>query len=208
MNFSLTQLEELLRQPTGSSHLFIRAVQLRDTHTLAEILADSFHSRQGWAGWLYPIFRLGIYEDLRNRLRACPPNYVCLVAGTVPQRLSLDAQTGKSCDYLIGTVEMAVRTSCPWFQRKSPYLYVSNLAVRPECRRQGVAGQLLEACERIAIHWSFQDLYLHVLEDNHQARNLYSNHGYRVQQVDIDWSLALFGQSRRLFLHKRLTACQ
>ena len=167
---------------------------------LAEILAASFHSRGGINDWIYPLLRLGIYEDLRNRLNSSSPYYVCLVA-TIP------TTPRASCgDYLAGTVEMALRSHYPWFfGGKAGYPYLSNLAVHQDYRRQGAAAQLLLRCERVALSWGFQDLYLHVLENNHQARSLYSKLGYKLHQIDGSWS-SLFGQPRRLLLRKRLDA--
>lgn len=184
----------------ASNHFQIRAAKARDLMDIAEILADSFHSRTGMSGWIYPLLRLGIYEDLRNRLQSSSPRHICLVAAEpVTIRPS-------ECDYLAGTVEMALRSTHPWPLMSVPqYPYISNLAVRSECRRQGVAGQLLLTCERIALGWGFQDIYLHVLENNHQARRLYFKLGYRLHQVDSSWTSLLLGQPRRLLLLKHLT---
>ena len=40
----------------------------------------SFHSGEGFVEWVYPVLRLGIYEDLKNRLRSKAEHYICLVA--------------------------------------------------------------------------------------------------------------------------------
>lgn len=173
----------------------VRAAQLKDVTSLAEILADSFHSRVGMMRWFYPLFRMGIQEDLRSRLRSLPADYLCLVAGK-----------GVGGTYqLSGTVEMTLRSAYPFQPRKSQYLYLSNLAVRTDCRRQGIAQRLLAACEQIALEWGFQALYLHVLENNHQARRLYFKMGYHLQQVDPDLS-SLLGGPRRLLLCKQLNS--
>ena len=183
----------------GSFHCQIRAAKPKDLTHLAEILANSFHSRGGIGSWIYPLLRLGIYEDLRNRLQSNSPRYVCLVASQ-PATLRSD-----EWDYLMGTVEMSLRSHSAWSFIPSPqHPYVSNLAVKSDCRRQGVAKQLLLTCERVALGWGFEDIYLHVLENNHKARRLYFKLGYRLHQVDSSWSSLLLGQPRRLLLHKRL----
>lgn len=57
--------------------------------------------------------------------------------------------------------------------------YISNIAVREDCRRQGVAGALLEAfCRFGAAHLSF--LTLEVRESNEAAVGLYKKHGFSV----------------------------
>lgn len=196
---------------SGSSPLQIRAAKPDDLSYLAEILANSFHSRGGIGGWFYPLFRLGIYEDLRYRLQSSSPHYVCLVGIYKDSRLD-DSQemrrktiVAQERDLLVGTVEMSLRSTSPWqFYNSSGYPYLSNLAVQFEYRRQGVARQLLLACEQTALKWGYQDLYLHVLENNHKARGLYSQLGYRLHQVDSNWACLLLGKPRQLLLHKRL----
>ncbi|HEY9709884.1 MAG TPA: GNAT family N-acetyltransferase [Oculatellaceae cyanobacterium] len=183
----------------GASKFTIRTAQARDLSSMAEILTDSFHSRTGLMGWAYPLLRLGIYEDLRNRLRSTLPHYVCLVAVTTVSTVA------GSREELAGTVELALRSSSSWSTHNSGYPYISNLAVRKSCRRQGVAQQLLLACEQTSMEWGFQDLYLHVLDNNHQARQLYLKTGYQLHQVESSYTAWLFGRPKRLFLHKHLT---
>lgn len=186
---------------SGSFHFQVRAAKTRDLAGIAEILADSFHSRKGLGVWIYPLLRLGIYEDLRNRLQSNSSRYVCLVA------VEAACIRSDECNYSVGTLEMSLRSTYPWpLMGVSQYPYISNLAVRSECRRQGVAKQLLLTCEQIAVGWGFQDIYLHVLENNHKARRLYFKLGYRLHQIDSGWSSLLLGQPRRLLLRKQLSS--
>src|SRR4028119_137637 len=149
--------------------------------------------------WAYPMVRLGIYEDLRNRLRSTSPHYVCLVA------IAAVSTVAGSREELAGTVEIALRPPS-WQPRSSQYPYISNLAVSKSRRRQGVARQLLLACERTSVEWGFSDLYLHVLENNHQARQLYLKAGYEQRQVESSYGTWLLGHPKRLFLHKHLSS--
>jgi len=193
--------QEMVPQSRSASQFHIRAATPKDLTALAEILADSFHSRAGINGWIYPVLRLGIYEDIRNRLTKASPHYICLVAVVAA------TVRPNSWDYPAGTVEMALRSNYPWpFANSCQYPYLSNLAVHQDCRRQGAAKQLLLKCESIALAWGFQDLYLHVLENNHQARSLYFKLGYRLHRSDGSWGSLLLGKPRRLLLHKRLQA--
>ncbi len=184
----------------SASHFTIRTAQARDLATLAEILTDSFHPETGLVRWLHPLLRLGIYEDLRNRLRSASPHYLCLVA------VATDSTVAGSREELVGTVELTLRSPPSWQSRSSQYPYISNLAVRQSCRRQGVARQLLLACERTSLEWGFQDLYLHVLENNHQARQLYLKTEYQLCRVEPSYSAWLLGRPKRLFLHKNLSS--
>lgn len=56
--------------------------------------------------------------------------------------------------------------------------YISNVAVRPDCRRQGVAGGLLLELERRARALDLRFLTLEVREGNAAAIALYEKHGY------------------------------
>jgi ribosomal protein S18 acetylase RimI-like enzyme len=196
----------------------IRDVQQQDLVSLAEVLAHSFHSQEGLLGMLYPLLRMGIYEDLRSRLRNKAHRYACLVAvqvlqpQTATQLYQLAAVPGVGALFEIpargrpiGTVELTVRTSQLWQpQLGKGYLYLSNLAVQEDCRKQGVAQKLLQACEEKALEWGFENIYLHVLENNHSARRLYRKAGYQLHEVEAGLGHWLLGQPKQLFLRKVL----
>ncbi|MGC9528270.1 MAG: GNAT family N-acetyltransferase [Limnospira sp.] len=186
------------------SPLNIRAATPADLPRLTEILAESFHSRAGLAGLMYPIFRLGIYEDLRNRLSSASGYYACLVATIPKSRSLLGPLPPNATEQLLGTVEMGLRSSSPW-SMGDRYPYLSNLAVHPSFRRRGVAQALLTRCEQTALQWGFSSLHLHVLENNNQARQLYFRAGYRLEEVSSGWDSLFFSQPRRLFLSKPLS---
>jgi ribosomal protein S18 acetylase RimI-like enzyme len=112
---------------------------------------------------------------------------------------AIDASGG-----VIGTVEISQRLPLPWQLNPLPYVYLANLAVRSDQRRCGVAQALIRAGENyVASTGQSDDLYLHVMEDNRSARQLYLKAGYYIHQAENDWS-AYLGLPRRLFLHKRL----
>ncbi len=58
--------------------------------------------------------------------------------------------------------------------------YISNVAVRPDCRRQGVAEALLTALEARGRALMLSFLTLEVRESNAAAVALYEKRGYRV----------------------------
>jgi ribosomal protein S18 acetylase RimI-like enzyme len=181
---------------SADSILQIRAVAPADLADVAQIIAESFHKPNGLWGWTYPIMRLGIYEDLKHRLASNAPHHLCLVA----------VDTSQAIDNLVGTVELGVRfnNDADAAGNKS-FPYLSNLAVHPSYRRQGAASGLLMGCEQLAQEWGFKDIYLHVLENNHQARQLYFKFGYRVQKVETNWNTHFFRRARQILLHKHLS---
>ncbi len=192
------------QQTAGLSGFSIRVAASNDLAQLADILAMSFHSREGFVEWIYPVLRLGIYEDLKNRLRSKAEHYICLVAELASREEGTQNYRSHRDRCITGTIEMALRSRFPWQIPSSDYPYLSNLAVHPEYRRQGVAQKLLANCEETAKEWGFSEIYLHVLENNHAARQLYYQAGYRLQQVDWNWTCWVFGQPRRLFLRKQI----
>jgi ribosomal protein S18 acetylase RimI-like enzyme len=163
---------------------------------MADLLAQSFHVDSGVWGWLFPMFRLGIYEDLKYRLKSDASRYRCFVA---------IKEIEPNQNRLVGVVEMSVRRQA-LLQTHGGYLYLSNLAVEAEYRQQGIAQGLLSACEQLATIWGFRDLYLHVLEDNDRARRLYEKAGYRAKQTEITLFSWLLGRPRQILLHKHLAA--
>lgn len=203
-------------QSPRPGRLSIQVARSEDLATLADILAESFHSRTGIFGWMYPLFRLGIYEDLQNRLQtqtrsnfSGTTHYVCLVANYYPRTMMTVGSSPRVPAITAGTVEITVRTIPeksvdPWQANSCRYPYLSNLAVHPQYRRQGVARALLKDCERVAQKWGFSEIYLHVLANNHIAREFYSNVGYRLHKAESNWQSWLLGQPRRLFLKKDL----
>lgn len=179
------------------SQFQIRVATPADLAGVAQIIAESFHAQNGIWGWAFPLLRLGIYEDLKHRLASPAPNHVCLVAVDT----TIDAANN-----LVGTIELSVRFSDSWSQSQvnKSFPYLSNLAVCPKYRRHGVASRLLTKCEKVSQEWGFQDLYLHVLENNHQARQLYFKQGYRVHKVESNWNIFFLRNSHQLLLHKYL----
>ncbi len=206
----------------------IRSAQIDDLAELTDMLADSFHKQDSMGQWMYSLWRLGIYEDLRHRLRDPSSRYACLVAvgaaesvplahpassvqssaqpstGTTPLGKPIDSLPNSSSDVLVGTVELSMRSGdlWNWFTPNRPYL--ANLAVHRQYRRNGIAGELLIQCEAIARDWGFREIGLHVMQDNKPAYHLYRKLGYRVEAADPLWLSRLWGYPRRLFLKKVL----
>jgi ribosomal protein S18 acetylase RimI-like enzyme len=175
--------------------LQIRTATPADLISVAEIIASSFHSQRGLWGWTFPLFRFGIYEDLRHRLAPPTPHHLCLVA--------IDTSLTRN-NSIVGTVEIGIRFGDTWASLHKCFPYLSNLAIDPVHRRHGVASSLLLSCEQISQTWGFEDLYLHVLENNCQARQLYFKLGYQVHKVESPGNMFFLNPSRQIFLHKSL----
>ncbi|MEM7554046.1 MAG: GNAT family N-acetyltransferase [Cyanobacteria bacterium P01_A01_bin.84] len=180
----------------NTSSFQIRAASPADLTIVAQMIADSFHSQNGFWGIFFPLLRLGIYEDLRHRFASRVPNHICLVV------IDTKAETTQN---LVGSVELSLRFSDSWMFPRKSFPYLSNLAVHPQYRRKGVASSLLTSCEKIALTWGFNDIYLHVLQNNYKARQLYFKSGYHVRNVEFNWNTFLLRRSQQIFLHKHLS---
>lgn len=227
LDISATVLKLLAKVPgprpeiiLDAPQALIKTAQIRDLHELSDILTLSFHRPEGLMKWVIPILRLGIYEDLRQRLVNQTAHYTCLVAVLPEQHsknISSDSGENQSeplqsntlqsntIGEPVGTVEVSVRQRSLW-QAESKYVYLSNLAVREDCRRQGIAHQLLLGCEQVARRWGFQDIYLHVMDNNTQANGLYQKLSYQVEHVEGDLFAMLLNKPRQVLLHKRIDA--
>ncbi|MFQ4135761.1 GNAT family N-acetyltransferase [Nodosilinea sp. PGN35] len=184
---------------SATPQLQVRPASLRDLERLSDVLTASFYDSRGWRQWVYPFIRLGIHEDLKQRLKAQSPRYACLaaVAAFDPEPLADNNAA------IAGTVEAALRQPWPW--QGDRHVYISNLAVDLNFRRRGIALLLLRSCEEVAQRWGIYELHLHVMEDNLAARALYHKAGFSVVQPEDSPASWLGLQARRLLLHKTLT---
>ena len=180
----------------------IRAVREEEIHCVAEIITRSFHFDRGWMGWFTPLFKLGIAEDLRHRLRShtAGPGF----SQVQPQVCSIAVGNDRGRAQVIGTIEVGVRTT-PYRQPpQHRYVYISNLAVSRDFRRRGVAQSLLTNCEHLAKSWGYTELHLHVMGNNERGRGLYKKLGYEVVSSEFVWSIIPWRRPERLFLRKQL----
>ncbi len=180
----------------------VRPVRETEIHYVADIITHSFQFDRGWRAWFTPLFKLGIAEDLRLRLRA----------GTVTsgrnklqhQVCSIALYDDRGQTRVVGTVEVGVRAAN---DRPQPYryVYISNLAVSDAFRRRGVARELLANCERLTQSWGYTQIHLHVMADNEHGLSLYHKLGYQVISTEFLWSwFPWWHRPERLFMCKQL----
>ncbi|MCC0178477.1 GNAT family N-acetyltransferase [Waterburya agarophytonicola K14] len=182
--------------------LNIHQASIEDTRTISSILAKSFYDFPNFAGWVYPFLQFTINEDLRYRLRSRSPLYACVVAKLANSNLGQTIEHNLDRG-IVGTVEISLRSASFW-SNETQYPYISNLAVKQDYRRLGIGSQLLAKCEEIALDWGYKETYLHVLDKNDSAKQLYCHSGYQISQIDINWSNLWFDYSPRLLLKKQI----
>ena len=190
----MVQIDSNLPPLPTTAQPLIRPARLQDVERLTELLTASFYDCSGWRYWVYPFIRLGIQEDLKQRLKAQSPRYACLMA------MASAAPTVEPA--IAGTIEASLRQPWPW--QGDHHIYISNLAVGQSFRRQGVASALLQSCEQLAQQWRIYELRLHVMEDNLAAQALYGKAGFGVFQIEDTPASWVGLQARRLLLRKAI----
>ena len=185
-----------------SSTTIIRRASINDISQISELLTLSFNNFNDFTYWIYPLFKLGVCQDLRGRLQSpdnpeTKPNSCCLVAVSI-------SKIGKEIQQsVVGTAELSFPSTSCWYSNKK-YAYISNLAVNKNYRRQGIASKLLLQCELIAQQKSFAQIYLHVLTNNKIGQQLYLKNGYDIKQVETNLYSLFVTSKRRLLLAKTL----
>jgi GNAT superfamily N-acetyltransferase len=170
----------------------IRLARQHDVASMANVLVTCFYDPQPtylfMPKWFRQLIIWSISFDLNVRLLDSSSRYACLISESDDKEA-------------IATIEISLRDlhgktgkySCP---------YISNLAVHPEWRRRGVAAQLLRSSEQTSLKWGFRQIFLHVLENNQPALNLYRNLGYQLDKIDPELGSWIFNSPRRLLLKK------
>ncbi|MFN4279232.1 GNAT family N-acetyltransferase [Thermosynechococcus sp.] len=162
----------------------IRAAEITDLPSVAQLVALSFHPGGGWQALWRSFVRWGIEQDLRDRWQQERPHYCCWLAVMPMEPSSL----------CVGSVEVQLREI-----KGQPQPYLSNLAVHPDYRRRGIGRQLLHTVEA-SLFPTYSHLYLHVLTQNQAAQRLYARCGFEVVEEDFT-----FWGERKLLLGKSLT---
>lgn len=193
--------EQTLSADRPSSVFRVRSAQFKDLTQITGVLLASFYPTAKPHRWWYWLIRWGIQEDIKTRLKEAESRgnsgYACLVVTTTHPETSRSGP-------IVGTVEISQRQCELWRLLPPKRAYLSNLAVRPDQRRQGAAQQLLSTCEAIALQWGFRQLYLHVMADNRGAQALYAQAGYEPCEVSNPILSGLGLRPQRLLLSKRL----
>ncbi len=202
--------------PSPSSAFIIRHANSKDVGHVSDILTESFYRsanrqvnslQRYFTDWAYPLLRYGIMLDISSRFSEKTPCYVCLVA-THPANKFHAIASLEICMRYVPTKtyrEFWLWSDRLWSDRQQ-YPYIFNLAVHPQWRRRGAAKQLLLAAEQTIKQWGFSRSYMHVLENNYPARNLYDRSGYQLHSQEGNVNYWLLGQPRKLLLQKKISS--
>ena len=84
-------------------------------------------------------------------------------------------------EQLVGTISLEVRDDAP-----SPALYISQLGILPEYKRQGIGRQLLQLAETVARNKGITRLQLDTAVPATHLVNLYKSLGYNIKN-EVQW---------------------
>ena len=149
---------------TTPASFAIRPCRYADLPVVSDIIINSFYQTSP-----YPFKHLYLLAELNRLQQNFPYNdaqrHVMLVATTIGNN-----EVVAFCDI---DARPATRAIDP------PRPYLSDLAVRPDCRRRGIAKHMVQECERIATHdMNRRELYIRVEENNTAAVQMYNGLGY------------------------------
>jgi len=180
---------------SASQDFHIRPANNQDVPPLAPILAYSFYAEVNQSmltSWLYPLLCWGIRLDLYTKFAETSADSICLVA--------IDLENKQT----VATIELHFRQLTPFWSAPTKSAYLSSLAVDPNWRRNGIAMQLLHSAETLAKEKGYQQIYLHVINHNQAAQNLYQKANYQLAKSESNLITWLLGIPHRLLLHKNL----
>ncbi|PNW71507.1 hypothetical protein CHLRE_16g657150v5 [Chlamydomonas reinhardtii] len=113
-----------------------------------------------------------------------------------------DSRLVATASVSLSAQDMLVRRLPPPNPPPAAAAYISNMAVDPKFRRQGIARALLAACEEVARGAGLREASLHVREADSAARALYDSSGYTVVVKD-SWVDTMRHNIRPRLLMKR-----
>lgn len=148
---------------TSSEDFLIRQCLFGELNDVAGIFIESFYNTSTSWKKLYQLAEL-------NRLQQTFPY------GEVEHQMMVAILDSK----VVGFVDVNGLPPKP-NQPKLPRPYLSDLAVRPDYRRQGIAKALVQKCETFVVQdMGKKDLWIRVEEANEAAVSMYRDLGYHV----------------------------
>lgn len=175
--------------PSLSPEIVVREARFEDAWEVADTHCSSFYPNYSFPVDL--LLRLNRFIGMVSGFSA-PPGCTmsCLVAVRCHElRLgSFDTVFGLNRGYVTGV--LTIDTLAEFLPRRGPFkhrrkgiAYISNVAVREEERRKGIAKTLVAEAESLARKWGCRSIALHCDSENTAAIKLYKSQGFRCIQV-------------------------
>lgn len=166
----------------------IRKCKYGDLKAVSEIIFASFYNEQMRKSPFSSFLELKELDRLQSNFPYNSEKHNMFVA----------IETSTEDKKIIGFVDIDARPATRRIDPPRPYM--SDLAVHPDYRRQGIALNLIETCETIAREkLSANEMYIRVERENYVAVQMYEKIDYKPQQHEI------FGvEDTTVLLHKTL----
>eukprot|EP00566_Odontella_aurita_P019732 CAMPEP_0113594608 /NCGR_PEP_ID=MMETSP0015_2-20120614/39177_1 /TAXON_ID=2838 /ORGANISM="Odontella" /LENGTH=305 /DNA_ID=CAMNT_0000501635 /DNA_START=266 /DNA_END=1181 /DNA_ORIENTATION=+ /assembly_acc=CAM_ASM_000160 len=147
---------------------YVRSARFKDLNAVANIFVDSFYDPKSMLKHYYRMLEL---DRIQNNFPYDSEWHEYYVA------------CSSEDDSVIAFVDVDARKLPPhWGMSAPPRPYLSDLAVRDDWRRRGVATQMVVHCEDKARAMGYNRLFLRVEGDNDAALSMYARMGYKVQE--------------------------
>jgi ribosomal protein S18 acetylase RimI-like enzyme len=145
-----------------------------DIGQMAELIDLCFGQQMDPDGKKYLIY-------LRNLAREKHP-LVASLSDSFSYSTSIDGFVCKVRERLIGNVNIS-----PYQDGKNQILFISNVAVHPDFRNQGVASRLIQQVIDYASQSKYSSLWLQVRKENEIAYRIYLSIGFKKWGIRDTW---------------------
>ena len=117
------------------------------------------------------------------------PEFIFLSAQDAPEKLSAVAE--KEDGTLAGICLVSAHENLPdnFVMVPRKFAMVDTMCVSPDCRRQGIAEQLLTYVKERAAELDFDSVELKVAAFNGPAQSLYAKLGFTPQSHQLEWKI-------------------
>jgi ribosomal protein S18 acetylase RimI-like enzyme len=170
--------------------VFQRLDKTRDIGQMADLIDLCFGQQMDPDGKKY-------LNYLRNLTRQ-NHSLVTLFEDSISYSPSIDGFVCKVNDRLIGNVNVS-----PYQDDKERILFISNVAVHPDFRNQGVAKQLVQKAIDFGFQLHFSTLWLQVRKENEIAYRVYASIGFKEWGIRDTWIIqptSLSNDEKSLFM--------
>lgn len=157
------------------AELRIRPAQYADLGPVAEIILDSFYDGKMSFRGLVKLAEL-------NRLQQNFPYVDKELHEMFVATMALEQEVDDSSSKIVGFVDVDARPCKPEIKLPRPYL--SDLCVKPEFRRRGIAKSLVVKGQDFIRNIPRDRLFIRVEQDNSAAVHMYQKLGYVSQGVE------------------------
>jgi ribosomal protein S18 acetylase RimI-like enzyme len=168
-----------------------RLDKTRDIGQMAELIDLCFGQQMDPDGKKY-------LNYLRNLARQ-NHSLVSLFEDSISYSPSIDGFVCKANDRLIGNVNISLYQDV-----KEKILFISNVAVHPDYRNQGIAKQMVQKAIDFAIQHQFSSIWLQVRKENEIAYHVYASIGFKDWGIRDTWVIQPSFSSRGEKLPKML----